>query len=119
MAHMEYLLNAGHSAVDRVLLRADFSHDFSHPSEHGPTPWDCGPKALSFSTRFVSMANRASGAWRIAPGFPKAVYIDIFSQWIAEMSTRSRRCGKQRQAVPGSSASSWTPCLCSASNGAW
>src|SRR5881398_196358 len=33
---------AGHAAVDRVLSRAGFL-DVSHPSEHGPTPWDCGP----------------------------------------------------------------------------
>ena len=50
------------------------SSEVSHPSEHGPTPWDCGPRALSFSTRFVSMANRASGVWPIALAFPSSVH---------------------------------------------
>ena len=51
---------------------------------------DCGPRALSFSTRFVNTANRAFGAWQIAPAFPKAAYIDTFRQWIAEIAIRSR-----------------------------
>jgi hypothetical protein len=75
--------------------------NFSHPSEHGPTPWDCGPRVLSFSTRFVNTANRASGAWRIAPGFPKAAYIAPSRPWIAGPATRSRRCGKRQPAAPG------------------
>ena len=43
----------------------------------------------------MNTANRASGAWRIAPGFPKAACIAISRQWIAETATRSRRCGKR------------------------
>jgi len=31
----EYSPKAGQPVVDRVLWRADFLHDFSHPSEHG------------------------------------------------------------------------------------
>jgi len=82
-----YPQKAGHAAVDRVLWRADFLN-VSHPSEHGPTPWDCGLRALSFLTQFVTTANRASGTWQIARVFPKAACIAISRPWIAGTATR-------------------------------
>ena len=43
----------------------------------------------------MNTANRAFGAWQIAPGFPKAACIAIFRQWIAEIAIRSRRFGRR------------------------
>ena len=33
-------------------------------------------------------------SWGIAPGYPKAAYIAIFRQWIAETATQNHHCGR-------------------------
>ena len=47
----------------------------------------------------MNTASRASGALRSEPDFPKAACIVTSRRSIAETATRSRRCGKRRQAA--------------------
>ena len=52
-------------------------------------------KSVVIFNAIVTMASRASGAWRIEPAFPKAAYIAVSRQSIVEIATRSRRFGSR------------------------